>query len=138
MMNMNAQVDLKRLAVHRETTVTRAIGPPRRIWSRYVMPAAMIVGLLGVIAWAARDSLLPARDVTVMPVVFSEGTVSTEGAPLFKAAGWVEPRPTAVQVTALAEGVVEQLLVIEGQRVQKGPGSCATDRSRCGTCVGRS
>jgi multidrug efflux pump subunit AcrA (membrane-fusion protein) len=84
------------------------------------MPAALIVGLLGVIAWAARDSLLPAREVTVMPVVFSEGIVSAEGAPLFKAAGWVEPRPTAVQVTALAEGVVERLLVIEGQRVEKG------------------
>jgi len=117
---MNAQVDLKRLAVHREPAVSGSVAPPTRVWSRYVMPAALILGLLGVIAWAARDSLLPARDVTVMPVVFSEGAVKTEGAPLFKAAGWVEPRPTAVQATALAEGVVERLSVIEGQRVEKG------------------
>jgi RND family efflux transporter MFP subunit len=117
---MNPQVDLQRLAVHREAAAARGIHPPSRIWSRYVLPAALILGLVGVIAWAARDSLLPATAVTVMPVVFSDAAVQTEGAPLFKAAGWVQPRPTAVQATALAEGVVERLSVIEGQRVEKG------------------
>lgn len=117
---MPAQVDLKRLAVDRGPSAARSAAPPARIWSRSVLPAALVAGFLAVIAWAARDSFLPAHRVTVMPVIFSETTVQTEGAPLFKAAGWVEPRPTAVQVTALAEGVVEELLVIEGQRVQKG------------------
>ena len=112
-------VDLKSLAVDRSSPDVRSVAPPPRIWSRYVLPAALVVGFLGVIAWAARDSLLPAKAVTVMPVVFSEAAVQTEGAPLFKAAGWVEPRPTAVQATALAEGVVERLLVIEGERVKK-------------------
>ncbi len=113
-------VDLKSLAVDRSSPNVRSVAPPRRIWSRYVMPGALVVGFLMVIAWAARDSLLPAKSVTVMPVIFSETAVQTEGAPLFKAAGWVEPRPTAVQATALAEGVVERLLVIEGQRVEQG------------------
>jgi RND family efflux transporter MFP subunit len=117
---MTTQVDLKRLAVDRGPSTGRSAAPPARIWSRYVLPVALVVGFLAVIAWAARDSFLPAQAVTVTPVIFSETTVQTEGAPLFKAAGWVEPRPTAVQVTALAEGVVEELLVIEGQRVQKG------------------
>ena len=112
-------VDLKSLAVDRSPPNVRSVAPPRRIWSRYVLPGALLVGFLAVIAWAARDSLLPAKAVTVMPVVFSEAAMQTEGAPLFKAAGWVEPRPTAVQATALAEGVIEQLLVIEGQRVKK-------------------
>src|SRR5262249_2868999 len=40
--------------------------------------------------------------------------------PLFRAAGWVEPRPTPILVTALSEGVVERLLVVEGQQVQQG------------------
>jgi RND family efflux transporter MFP subunit len=42
------------------------------------------------------------------------------GTPLFRAAGWIEPRPTPTVVTALAEGVVEQLLVVEGQEVLQG------------------
>ena len=43
-----------------------------------------------------------------------------EGTPLFKAAGWVEPRPTPVSVAGLAPGVVEQLLVVEDQAVTAG------------------
>jgi HlyD family secretion protein len=113
-------VDLRSLAVDRTPSIARGIAPPARIWSRYVLPAALLIGFLAVIAWAARDSLLPAKPVTVMPVVFSESAVQTEGAPLFKAAGWIEPRPTTVQATALAEGIVEELLVIEGQRVEQG------------------
>jgi RND family efflux transporter MFP subunit len=113
-------VDLKSLAVDRPSPNVRSVAPPRRIWSRYILPGALLVGFLGVVAWAARDSLLPAKAVTIMPVVFGEAAVQSEGAPLFKAAGWVEPRPTAVQATALAEGVVERLLVIEGQRVAQG------------------
>ena len=33
------------------------------------------------------------------------------GAPLFQASGWVEPNPFAVRVTALTEGIVEEMLV---------------------------
>src|SRR5205814_3246818 len=40
--------------------------------------------------------------------------------PLFRAAGWAEPRPTPTVVTALAEGVVEKLFVVEGQAVEAG------------------
>ncbi|MEL6107706.1 MAG: HlyD family efflux transporter periplasmic adaptor subunit, partial [Planctomycetota bacterium] len=32
-------------------------------------------------------------------------------------AGWIEPRPTAVNVPALAAGVIQELLVVEGQLV---------------------
>ena len=42
------------------------------------------------------------------------------GTPLFQAAGWVEPRPTRSLVPALADGVVQELLVVEGQNVQAG------------------
>src|SRR4029079_15045876 len=43
-----------------------------------------------------------------------------EGTPMFQAAGWVEPRLTRVLVTALTEGVVDQLLVVEDQEVKRG------------------
>jgi RND family efflux transporter MFP subunit len=85
-----------------------------------VLPALVIVGFALVAAWAARDSLLPAQDVTVVPVVLAHAEVRQAGTPLFQAAGWVEPRPTPVMATALEEGVVKELLVVEGQEVKKG------------------
>jgi RND family efflux transporter MFP subunit len=117
---MSTGVDLQRLAVHRDAPAERALAPPRRIWSRYVVPIGIVLGLLGVIAWSSKDALLPAHPVTIAPVIFSESAARSEGAPLFKAAGWVEPRPTAVQVPALTEGIVERLSVIEGQEVEAG------------------
>jgi RND family efflux transporter MFP subunit len=85
-----------------------------------VLPGGLLVGFLALIGWAARDSLLPARPVTVVPVIASRAEIQQGGAPLFLAAGWIEPRPTPVLATALAEGVVEQLLVVEGQEVKAG------------------
>ena len=115
---MNAQVDLRRLAVHRDETAPAA--PPRHVVTRYVLPGVILLGFASVIAWAARDSFLPATPVTVVPVLATRAEVETAGTPLFKAAGWIEPRPTAIQATALAEGVIERLLVVEDQIVKAG------------------
>ncbi len=118
---MNPNVDLRQLAVRREGPATPpAARRPRRWLSRVVLPAGVLLGFVAVIAWAARDSLLPSRSVTVVPVLTTRGEVSREGEPLFQSAGWVEPRPTSITVPALAEGVVEALLVVEGQEVQAG------------------
>ncbi len=56
----------------------------------------------------------------VIPVLATQASVRTEGSSLFNAAGWIEPRPTAIRVAALAPGVVEALLVVEDQLVKKG------------------
>lgn len=112
---MTTPVDLRELAA--------APAAPRggRHWlSRYVLPGAIVLGFLALVGWAARNSFLPAQPVTVVPVVATRAVVQEAGAPLFVAAGWVEPRPTPILVTALAEGVVEQLLVVEGQEVKAG------------------
>ncbi|WP_231754230.1 HlyD family efflux transporter periplasmic adaptor subunit [Caulifigura coniformis] len=53
-------------------------------------------------------------------MIVSRAEVQQAGTPLFKAAGWIEPRPTAVLATALTDGVVDELLVVEGQSVEKG------------------
>jgi RND family efflux transporter MFP subunit len=117
---MSANVDLRQLA--RRGAAESARPPTRRTpWlTRYVLPAAVLLGFAGVAAWAARDALLPSRVVTVVPVLTSRGAGQRGGAPLFQAAGWVEPRPTPSLATALAEGVVERLLVVEGQGVRAG------------------
>jgi multidrug efflux pump subunit AcrA (membrane-fusion protein) len=48
------------------------------------------------------------------------GATQAAGTPLFQAAGWIEPRPTPIIVSALTDGVIEKLLVVEGQAVQAG------------------
>ena len=77
----------------------------------------IVVGFLTLSLWTTRDAYLPRKSVTVMPVQLRRSAVQTEGTPLFKAAGWVEPRPTPIRVAALASGVVEQLLVVEDQAI---------------------
>jgi len=119
------RLDLRQLAVHRETSQggEKAVRGPRRrlsLLTRYVLPGGLLLGFLGLIAWSARTSLLPSRPVTVMPVLSARTEVQQAGTPLFQAAGWVEARPTPIVVTALAEGVVERLLVVEGQAVKAG------------------
>ncbi|MBL8827016.1 MAG: efflux RND transporter periplasmic adaptor subunit [Planctomycetaceae bacterium] len=80
----------------------------------------IVAGFVSVVAWSLRERFLPARSVTVVPVVLTQADVRQAGTPLFQAAGWVEPRPSAVVVSALVEGVIEELLVAEGQPVVKG------------------
>src|SRR5262249_7510102 len=120
---MSARVVLGQVAVKRGEplpALARARGR-RHVVTRFVLPGGVLFGILAVLGWAARDSLMPARPVTVVPVMPATGeTQERAGEPLFQAAGWVEPRPTPVIVTALTEGVVEQLLVVEGEQVGAG------------------
>ncbi|HMP80622.1 MAG TPA: HlyD family efflux transporter periplasmic adaptor subunit, partial [Pirellulaceae bacterium] len=74
----------------------------------------------GLLAYAARDQWMPFHEVTVVPVLTARGTSQREGTPLFQAAGWVEPRPSPVQAAALAEGIVAEVLVVDGQEVEQG------------------
>lgn len=118
---MSSKVDLSQLAVRRDKAPsTTNIRRPRHLGTRIILPGMVLVGFLAVVAWAARDSLLPARPVTVVSVVATHMHVQSEGTPLFQAAGWIEPRPTPILVTALTEGVVEKLTVVEGQPIKEG------------------
>lgn len=117
---MNPNLDLRQLAVRREEPPAREPGRRRRLVTRYLLPAGVLLCFASLFAWAARDSLLPSRPVTVVPVIATRAEVRQAGTPLFQAAGWIEPRPTPVVVTALAEGVVEELLVVQNQEVKAG------------------
>jgi RND family efflux transporter MFP subunit len=57
-------------------------------------------------AGSARDTSAPAPDILAGPIV--------------QAPGWVEPAPFPVMVGALTPGVVRDVLVLEGDRVEKG------------------
>lgn len=119
---VEAPLDLSKLALDRSpSAATSVIKPPRRRWvTRYVLPIGILVGFLGLLAAEAGRRLLPRPSVTVLPVVVKRAEVQQAGTRLFQSPGWIEPRPTAINVAALAPGVVEELLVVEGQQVSKG------------------
>lgn len=118
---MTTPVNLQELAVDRAPrSAGRVARRPRNITTRYLAPAAILSGFIGVLGWSLRDSLWPAHPVTVVPVMASRSEVVATDTPLFQAAGWVEPRPQAVVVSALTEGIIEEMLVVEGQAVEAG------------------
>ncbi len=118
---MPAPVDLRELAIDRGVnTGTANVRVRRHVLTRYVLPSLLVFGFLSLVAWASWDAVFPPKAVTVMPVISSTAEVQREGTPLFKAAGWIEPRPTPVRVAALAPGVVEKLLVVEDQAIKVG------------------
>lgn len=118
---MTTPVNLQELAVERAPrSAGRVIRRPRNLLTRYVAPAVILSGFAGVLGWSLRDSLWPPHPVTVVSVMASRSEVVAADAPLFQAAGWVEPRPQAVVVSALTEGIIEEMLVVEGQAVEAG------------------
>jgi multidrug efflux pump subunit AcrA (membrane-fusion protein) len=117
----NPSVDLSQLVFSRRPVAASAALKTKSRWiTRYVLPLGILAAFTGMFAWAARDSFLPAHSVTIAPVIVTRAEVQQEGTPLFQAAGWIEPQPTAVVVSSLATGIVEQLLVAEGQLVEQG------------------
>lgn len=114
-----SQLDLRELAIDRSKDATAK--PVRKPWmTRYGIPGIILLGFATLLTLAAGEQFLPRRPVTVVPVIMARADVQKAGKPLFQAAGWVEPRPTPVLVSALTEGVVEQLFVVEGQQVLAG------------------
>ena len=119
----NTQLDLSQLALDRsppnESAARQRRG--RRKWlTRYLVPAGILAGFAILLFAAAGKSIWPKQTVEVIPVIVKRASVQQSGTPLFQAAGWIEPRPTAINVPALAPGVIEELLVVEGQTVKKG------------------
>ncbi|MEK6238902.1 MAG: HlyD family efflux transporter periplasmic adaptor subunit [Planctomycetales bacterium] len=117
---MTPEVDLRELAIDREPAAGSSMPNPWRLATRYAAPAALMLGFLSLAAWASWDAVFPPQPVTVVPVFSTNAEIRREGASLFKAAGWIEPRPTPTRVAALAQGVVEKLLVVEDQLVKAG------------------
>jgi len=118
---MAVQVDLRQLAMPRSGTPAPVAPRNRLAWfTRYLLPLALIAGFVAALAWSFREAWLPAKPVTVVPVLAVRTEIQQSDTPLFQSAGWVEPRPTPVIVSALDEGVVEKLLVIEGQELKEG------------------
>lgn len=106
--------------------------PPGRGVIALLLPCMVIVATLALLGWSAWPIMKPAREVRVTQAVFDRSTAVVETAasnsnpsghramPTVQAAGWLEAEPFFVACTALADGVVESIEVLEGDRVEAG------------------
>ena len=102
-----------------------------------VAPSTAVAGgvalaLFGLLIWTAGDAFVPATPVRVVPVVFDSTTAAEApqgqqpdpGGPArgqaMQAPGWLEASPYYSAASALADGVIAQVLVLEGQTVEQG------------------
>lgn len=114
---------------------------PRRSRVSVVAPWAVGVVIAGLLGWSAWPTLRPAREVRVVQAVFDlsaggaedaqapgrgdgEGAAGRTGGvpdgPTVQAAGWLEPEPYYTAVSALADGIIERIEVLEGEGVEAG------------------
>jgi len=84
------------------------------------LPIGILLGFIALFVMAAGRQWWPSTSVTVVPVIMQRAERQQAGTILFQSPGWIEPRPTAISVAALAPGVIEELLVVEGQQVKRG------------------
>ncbi len=87
---------------------------------RYALPIGILLSFVALLIAAAGNRLLPARAVTVVPVIVKRAELQQAGTSLFQSPGWIEPRPLATGVAAMTSGVIQDLMVVAGQRVAKG------------------
>lgn len=112
-----SKLDLSRLALDR--TETSVAAPRSKRWfSRYVVPVAILLGFAALLGLAAGQQFASKTAVTIIPVIVKRSSTQPAGTVAFQAPGWIEPRPTAITVASLAPGVIEELLVVEGQTVE--------------------
>ncbi|MBX3395999.1 MAG: efflux RND transporter periplasmic adaptor subunit [Phycisphaerae bacterium] len=117
-------------------SLTTHIPPPRSKWMiRLAIPMFIFLVAVALLAHTARDALSPPLNVWVVPVApapIDDGSLRNQSAAsrvstsddwgplLVQAPGWIEASPYAVSVAALAEGVIKEVIVLEGDRVQAG------------------
>jgi RND family efflux transporter MFP subunit len=115
-----------------EATPSR-VPPPKRKWlTRIGLPLLVLLTTLSIIGYAARDAILPVTEVHTTAAVAMNRSMDTStdaqtptraaaaATVVAQAPGWVEPDPYPVYATALADGVVERIHVLEGDTVKQG------------------
>lgn len=112
----------------RGTAVPR---PRARRRLRVLIPLLLLLATGAVLAYSGRQVLRRPVDVRVAPVILTasdsmESASDSDAAPeappavVAQAAGWVEAAPFATTVSALVDGVVSEVHVLEGQRIEAG------------------
>ncbi|MHC4909824.1 MAG: efflux RND transporter periplasmic adaptor subunit [Planctomycetota bacterium] len=103
-----------------DTAGRPAVAPPRSRWVlRILLPALLFLLVAAVLALTVFESLLPATSVRVVPVVMKTVAGST-GSVSVQAPGWLEPDPHPYYISALTDGTISEVLVLEGDTVEAG------------------
>jgi multidrug efflux pump subunit AcrA (membrane-fusion protein) len=101
----------------------------RRRMAVWILPFGLLLGFLLVFALLFRDRLVPAKSVEVFSAVGIEENIknptpkksaNVAGKLMFQASGWIEPDPLPIKATALTDGIVDSMHVLEGGLVKKG------------------
>lgn len=95
--------------------------PPARWKESVLAPGVLLILAAGLIVYTGWGALTPAMEVQVAPVVERTTSVAAaEGGQMIRAPGWVEADPYPIAVSALTDGVVRDVLVLEGEPVSSG------------------
>ncbi len=101
--------------------------PETRWLTRYALPALIITMMAGVLIATGWQTLRPSQPVDAVTVVVRSVQTNEPLSPndrddgqVIQAPGWLEADPFSVYAGALVEGVVEDILVLEGDRVSQG------------------
>lgn len=109
--------------------IASATGSARKRLGVWLLPLCILAGFILLFVLLFRDRLLPAKSVPVFPAVGIEEKTEAKAVPenassigplLFQASGWIEPDPLPIKATALTDGIVEEVHVLEGELVKKG------------------
>ncbi|MEO1130496.1 MAG: efflux RND transporter periplasmic adaptor subunit [Planctomycetota bacterium] len=99
----------------------------RRRWRPHIVVPTIVVVIIGSLLFVtARETLRPTIPVSVSPAVLPADNTSVAREPgrprvqTVQAPGWLEADPYFIACTALADGVMEEILVLEGEAVEKG------------------
>lgn len=105
------------------------IPAPRPRRRAYLLVACVATATTALLLVAAGSSFRPIPTVQARPVIFdehSEQAVVPDGVPAarttktIQAPGWLEADPYSVAAAALTDGVIEEILALEGDRVVRG------------------
>ncbi len=95
--------------------------PPRRLLVRWGVPIVLLAAVAALVAFVARGSLRSRLEVEAVPVALRavevDAPATDDESAAVIAPGWVEADPSTHRVVALADGVVQEVLVVEGDTV---------------------
>lgn len=94
---------------------------PRFNWKlRVLVPGLVLGGFAVLLGLSAYEEFAPSVAVNASPVVLKPVEGNLKGAVTVQAAGWLEADPYKSYVTALTDGIVREVLVLEGEAVNSG------------------
>jgi len=119
---------MKASSVSPQSSEIDNVPAPRFHWgTRVALPLGLLAAFGALFAGSMASSLTPAVGVETVPVVERPAIrrmvaplAADQDAVLVQAAGWIEPDPFTVYATALTDGTVEEVLILDGDSVLAG------------------